>query len=135
MTQTKPLTYARARYHDDDDAYIYTDTPPKASSSSPVQPPETAEELIIAMTTIGFDLASDFVIKHGFERVNAAMLRALSRPPGTIRNIPGYIRAIVTTRGPIAPPQEPPPPPTPQEQPQQPANRYLKGKYGHLVRH
>ena len=125
MTQTKPLTYARARFHDDDENYIYTDLSLKPSSSSSGQPPETAEELIIAMTTIGFDLASDFVIKHGFERVNAAMQRALSRPPGTIRNLPGYIRAIATARGPIAPPQEP----------QKPEERYLKGKYGHLVRH
>jgi len=134
VTKPKALTYAHARYHDDDDDIIYPSVPLKASSSSSSSSgqPTTAEDLINALTNLGFDSAHAFVIHHGFERVNAALSRALSRPPGTIRNLPGYIRSITTQRGPIAPPQEPP---QPQQSPPPSENRYLKGKYGHLVRH
>ncbi len=123
-SKTNPLTYdARAHIHDDDG--ISTSPSRRSSLSSDCASPE---QLIDELTDLGFDNAAAFVIQHGADRISQALARALSRPPGTIKNLPGYIRSLVTTRGPIPKPEKP-------RQPPKPVDRYLSGKYGHIVKH
>lgn len=62
------------------------------------------EELENQLSALGFDGGMALIVKYGHERVKQAMDRALSRPPGAIRNVPGYIRHLVTTGGKIPPP-------------------------------
>jgi len=112
----------------------------QSSSSAPLEIPETyfesqVDQLIQELADLGFDSAFSFIQRYGTDRVKQAIDRARSLPEGTIENMGGYIRHIVTSRGPIAKPYKPPPPkrqghPKAQRDP----DRYTKGKYGHLVK-
>ena len=140
MTRTKKARPSRvcARIHDDDGISPPVSQELSSSSSSlppsstqllsPEMPsssrPQTPDELITTLTDIGFDGATDFVIEHGFDRVLAALERGLSRPPGLIENLPGYIRSLVTQRGPIPKP----------DPPAKPGNKYTSGRFGHVVK-
>lgn len=126
MTRTKKRHDARAPtpLHDDDDDNDGISVSQRTQETTSSSRPQTPDELIAALTDIGFDGASVFVVKHGFDRVLAALERALSRPPGLIQNVPGYIRSLVTQRGPIPKP----------DRPAKPADKYRTGKYGNIVR-
>lgn len=118
---------ARAPVHDDDDGISISPSLSKSSSASS-SAAASPEELIDQLTELGFDGSAAFIIMHGADRVSQAVARALSRPEGAIKNLPGYIRSLVTTRGPIPKPEKPRPEPMPK-------NKYTNGKYGHLVKH
>ena len=82
------------------------------------------DDLISELATLGFDGAAAFVVRFEHERVKRAIVRAKSHPPGKIKNMAGYIRFLVTTPGPIAPPEKPK---------DDNFAKYRTGKYGHLV--
>jgi len=63
------------------------------------------DELADQLTAIGFDGARDLILKYGYDRVSAAKARAESRPAGAIRNLAGYIRFLVTSKGAIPAPE------------------------------
>ena len=108
--------------HDDDN--VYTSSSSSSSSSSSRFHLQTSftetqiEELENQLGKLGYDGGMALIGKYGYERVKQAVDRALSRPQGMIRNLPGYIRYLVITSGKIPPPN---------------GNKYTKGKYGHLV--
>lgn len=114
---------ARKLQHDDDDA---------SSSSSSLNLPTTfnkseIEQLVDQLTELGFDCAMRFVSSNDPERIRAAVERALSRPTGTIKNLAGYIRYLVKTPGAI-------PPPNHKVKDKLEADKYIRGKYEHLVK-
>jgi hypothetical protein len=80
------------------------------------------QTLIDELAELGFDAAADFVMKHEQERIRRAIDRAKSLE--NVRNVPGFIRYLVTKPGPI---------PAPEKQKDDP-DKYIKGKYGHMVR-
>ncbi|MFC1924820.1 hypothetical protein ACFLXA_05620 [Chloroflexota bacterium] len=115
-----------------DDDVIYPDisllSHSSSTSSLPIRPGQTgleceADQLIASLTGLGFDSAYGFVRRYGAQRIHAALRRALSQPRGTIRNLPGYIRYLVATPGPIPKPKRD----------SQPNDKYTSGKYGHIV--
>jgi hypothetical protein len=65
------------------------------------------DELADQLTAMGFDGAMNLILKYGYDRVRNAKARAESRPPGTIRNMAGYIRFLVTSKGAIPAPDQP----------------------------
>ena len=81
-------------------------------------------QLTAELAETGFDAAFTFVQRYGVERVRRALDRAKSLPSGQIKNLPGYIRHLVTSPGPIA-------------RPFQRADRQDKyrkqGKFSHLI--
>ena len=99
-----------------------------SSSSSPIELQTTCfdppDDLISELANLGFDGAAAFVVRFEHERVRRAIVRAKSHPPGKIKNMAGYIRFLVTTPGPIAPP----------EKPEDDRAKYHSGRYGHLVK-
>jgi len=107
------------------------DTSSSSSSSPPALPAailpmqttfvnsNPTEELINELVDMGFDGALDLVLKYGYDRVKAARDRALSRPAGTIKNLPGYIRYLCKTKGAIPAPN---------------GDKYTTGKYQRMVK-
>lgn len=79
------------------------------------------DQLADQLAALGFDGAMSLILKYGYDRVNTAKERAESRPPGTIQNMAGYIRFLVTSKGAIPAPD-------------QPADKYKKGKLQELIR-
>ena len=57
------------------------------------------------------------------ERIRRAIDRAKSLQ--NVRNVPGFIRYLVTKPGPI---------PVPEKDKKDDPDKFIKGKYGHLVR-
>ena len=98
MTKPKPTapTSARAHIHDDDDGISLSRSTRESSSSSSSGQPQTAEELITALTNLGFDSAYAFVIKHGFNRVNAAL--ALDKLQPGLVDLPGCLHSPILRR-------------------------------------
>lgn len=82
------------------------------------------DDLITELAELGFDGAAAFVLRYEGERIRRAIARAKGHPPGKIKNLPGYIRYLVKTPGPIPGP----------EKPRDDKDRYTGGKYGHMVR-
>ena len=82
------------------------------------------DDLITELAELGFDGAAAFVVRFEPERIRRAIARAKGHPPGKIKNLPGYIRFLVKTPGPIPGP----------EKPRDDKDRYTGGKYGHMVR-
>ena len=87
--------------------------------------PADSQNLIDELAQLGFDAAGDFAFKHEAARVRQAIARAKSHPPGKIKNIPGYIRFLVTTPGPIPHPEKPV---------KSDNAKYHTGRYGHMVK-
>lgn len=82
------------------------------------------DELIADLQSIGFDMPMEYLARNSLARVRAALDYARSKPFGQVRNVPGYIRFLVKSTGRI-----------PKRLPDPPQNKYLSGKYGHMVRH
>lgn len=85
-----------------------------------LMPPET---LIDELAELGFDAAADFVVRHDQERIRRAIDRANSLK-GSVRNVPGFIRYLVTKPGPI---------PAPEKRKEDDRDKFTKGRYGHMV--
>ena len=92
-----------------------------ALKTSCFDPPD---DLISELAELGFDGAAAFVVRFEPERIRRAIARAKGHPPGKIKNLPGYIRYLVKTPGPIPGP----------EKPKGDTDKYTNGKYGHMVR-
>jgi hypothetical protein len=71
---------------------------------------------------LGIDGAADLIKEYGPERVAEKLCYALDQPEGRIKDLPGYIVASVVGRSGKAAPVKT-------------ENRYLKGRYGHIVQH
>jgi len=80
------------------------------------------ETLIDELAGLGFDAAADFVTRFEADRIRRAIDRAKSLQ--NVRNVPGFIRYLVTKPGPI---------PTP-EKSKDDKDRFTKGRYGHMVK-
>lgn len=98
----------------------------ESSSSSSLALPTTfenseLEDLAAELTEFGFDAAMSFLIRNDPARVRAALEWVKHKPKGQIKNPAGLIRYLVKTPGPI--------PTVPN-----PADKYTKGRYGHMVR-
>ena len=78
--------------------------------------------LIDELAELGFNAAADFIVRHDPARIKQAVERARSMKG--IRNVPGFIRFLVTKPGPI---------PAPERDKKDDPDRFIKGKYGHLV--
>jgi len=78
--------------------------------------------LIDELAELGFNAAADFIVRHEPARIKQAVERAKSIKG--IRNMPGFIRFLVTKPGPI---------PAPEKDKKDDPDRFIKGKYGHLV--
>jgi hypothetical protein len=61
--------------------------------------------LIDELAELGFNAASDFIVRHEPARIRQAVDRAKSIKG--IRNMPGFIRFLVTKPGPIPAPEKP----------------------------
>ena len=128
-TESRRQKHLDNPYYDDD--VLYPDLLSSISSSASCPDSRLqrgcfesdTDELIAGLTHLGFDAALNFVQQYGTQRVRAALERALSQPRGTIRNLPGYIRYLVASPGPISRPK-------PQAQPN---DKYISGRYGHVV--
>jgi len=92
-----------------------------ALKTSCFDPPD---DLITELAELGFDGATAFVVRFEPERIKRAIARAKGHPPGKIKNLPGYIRFLVKTPGPIPDP----------EKPTDNRDKYTNGKYGHMVK-
>jgi len=92
-----------------------------ALKTSCFDPPD---DLISELAELGFDGAAAFVVRYEGERIRRAIARAKGHPPGRIKNIPGYIRFLVKTPGPIPGP----------EKARDDVDKYTSGKYGHMVK-
>ena len=77
--------------------------------------------LIDELAELGFNAAADFIVRHEPARIKQAVERARSMKG--IRNVPGFIRFLVTKPGPIPAP----------EKDKNDRDKYIKGKYGHAV--
>ena len=80
------------------------------------------QTLIDELAELGFDAAADFVVRHEHERIRRAIDRAKSME--SVRNVPGFIRYLVTKPGPIAAP----------EKPKDNQDKYINGHRGHMVK-
>jgi len=78
--------------------------------------------LIDELAELGFNASADFIVRHDPARIKQAVERARSMKG--IRNVPGFIRFLVTKPGPI---------PAPERDKKDDPDRFIKGKYGHLV--
>ena len=124
------IARGRARAHiDDDDVSISTD--PQTSSSNGGFLGGCAEisskgDLVDRLHSLGFLDPRAFIDNHGQERVKAALLYALSKPPKSITNLTGFIVRLVEKPGKIPRPVSGKGPPDP--------DRYVRGRYGHMVK-
>lgn len=119
-------------YDDNDDGTNPSSSSSHQSSSSAPEFPEIdfesdVDQLIDELGEVGFDAATAFVMRYGTERVRQALDLAKSKED-QLTNMPGYIRMLVTSRGKIPKPQKPKEPKGERD-----PDRYIKGKYGHLV--
>lgn len=71
----------------------------------------------------GFRDAPEFIRKHGIRLVMEATLMALDKPPGSVGNFAAYVQGIVAKKTAAAKPKP------------RGLERYLGGKYGHIVQH
>jgi len=79
------------------------------------------EELADELGKVGFDCAMAWLVKQDVARVEAALALYRSKPPSSIKNPAGYIRYLVKSSGKIpAPPDA--------------SDKYVKGRYGHMVK-
>jgi len=107
--------------------------PPSASSPGRRQPRRLRvawwtgshiDRLAADLAALGFDGPLELILDYGYDRVKAALDRAKSRPQHKITNMAGYIRYLCRLKGPVAAADRQP----------DPNDRYISGKYGHLVR-
>lgn len=84
------------------------------------------EELIDELAALGFDVPTEFVATHSPDRIRQAIARAKSVPE--VKSLPGLIRYLVNKPGPI------PAPSLSLSLSQSLSDKYIRGKYGHLVR-
>jgi hypothetical protein len=127
--QSSPPPCARARNFDDD--VSISSNPDLSSSSRGIVKGDVAEiksegDLVDALEDLGFFSARDFIHNHGQDRVKAAMIYALSKPPKSITNLTGLIVRLVEKPGYI-------PDPDPVRKSRQTKPNYLGGRYGHVV--
>lgn len=114
----------------DDDVYI-SSNPDLSSSSRGIVKGDCADinskgDLVQALESLGFIDARGFVAYHSQDRVKAAVIYALSKPPKSITNITGFIVRLVEQPGRI-------PAPDPVRGYRQTKPNYLGGRYGHMV--
>lgn len=83
---------------------------------------EIVQSLCDHLVKLGIDGAASLIQEYGPDRVGAKLMYALDQPEGKIKDLPGYIIASVVGR-------------SGKGSPGKPADRYLKGRYGHLVQH
>jgi len=111
-----------------DDGVIHKREISSSSSSSPLALKTTylnpPGDLITELAELGFDGSAAFIGRFGPERIRRAIARAKAHPPGKIKNLAGYIRYLVTTPGPIPEP----------EKPKDDREKYISGRYGHMVK-
>lgn len=79
--------------------------------------------LIDELAELGFNAAADFIVRHEPARIKQAVERARSMKG--IRNVPGFIRFLVTRPGPI---------PAPEKRKEDDRDKFTRGRYGHLVK-
>lgn len=84
------------------------------------------EELVDELGKVGFDCAMAWLVKQEIARVEAALALYRSKPPSSIKNPAGYIRYLVKSPGKIPMPGPPMPPGLDPD-------KYIKGRYGHMV--
>jgi len=82
---------------------------------NPVKPVDILEQELM---DLGFDGPMSLIQQYGYDRVKAAKDRAISRPPGLIKNLPGYIRYLCKSKGPIPAPN---------------GDKYVRGKLAKVV--
>lgn len=82
------------------------------------------DQLITDLQSVGFDMPMEYLAGKNLARVRAALDYALSKPPGEIKNVPGYIRFLVKSTGRI-----------PKPLPDPVRNKHQSGKYGQMARH
>lgn len=127
--QSSPPPRACAR-NSDDDVYI-SSNPALSSSSRGIVKGDCADikskgDLVDALESLGFMDARDFIKNHSQDRVKAAVIYALSKPPKSITNLTGFIVRLVEKPGRI-------PDPAPGRGSRQTKPNYLGGRYGHVV--
>jgi len=119
LTQNRPLHY------DHDDINI----PPDPGDKSSYQHARAncaklgQGGLPELLSSWGFSDPDNVICKHGARRIQEAVQFILSRPPGSVKNLGGYLRTLLET-APAAPPAK-----------RTGLDRYLGGKYGHIVEH
>jgi len=127
--QTSPPPCARARNTDDD---VYISSNPDLTSSSNggllrgCADIKSKGDLIDALESLGLMGARDFIENHGQARVKAALLLALSKPPKSFTNLPGFIVRLVEKPGRI-------PSLDSIRRSRHTKPDYLGGRYGHVV--
>lgn len=127
---------ARTKVKVDDDVISKSEGPSSPSSSGkggvgekPLRlqtsliPPAT---LIDELAELGFEGAASFVTKHDHKRIRQAIARAVSHPHGKIKNLPGYIRYLVITPGPIPLPEK--------SSEEKLREKYKQSRYANLVK-
>jgi hypothetical protein len=85
--------------------------------------------LIDELAELGFNAAADFIVSHEPARIKQAVDRAKSMKG--IKNVPGFIRYLVDKPGPIPAPEKPK---DGRERYADDRDKYIKGRYGHMVK-
>ena len=89
-------------------------------------PPEkpafcTKAEVVSYLQDLGFDNPDQVIATHGLARVKEIIRYACSQPSGKVQNLGAYIRGVLSKSVPPGPRRQDP-------------DRYVKGRYGHVVK-
>jgi len=115
-----PLITPVVRSDDDDDRHRTVSS--SSSSPTPSSSPQIVQSLCDQLKAFGIVNPETLIHEYGFDRVAEKFTYVLDQPEGLIKDPPGYFITLVVGRpGKVAPGKR--------------ADRWLKGRYGHLVRH
>lgn len=115
-----PLRTPVVRNDDEEDGS--RDIDPSSSSSPQCKDVQIVQSLCDHLRKLGITTPEHLIYQYGFDRVAEALEYVLDQPEGRIKDLPGYIITTVVGRpGKVSPGKT--------------ADRFLKGRYGHLVRH
>ncbi|MCJ7831539.1 MAG: hypothetical protein MUP86_03360 [Dehalococcoidia bacterium] len=80
----------------------------------------TKADVMAYLSSIGFNKADAVIAKFGLLKVKEALEYACRQPPGKVRNMGAYIRGVLHDARPLGSRHRDP-------------DRYVKGRYGHVV--